>query len=390
MEINTMSIEELQERKAAIAAEVDALEDLEEVQARSVELDAINAELEARKTLAEKKAEIRASVAAGAGVVTEKIEDEKENKTMTIEEVRAMPSYVDAFAKYIRSGDDRECRAILTETNPGSVVGSGPVPVPVIVDQIVRTAWDNDELLNRVRKTYFRGNLKVAFERSATAAALHTEGTTGPSEESLVLGIVTMIPKNIKKWIKITDEAAAMGGEAFIRYIYDELTYQIIKKLANEIGSAIKGASASHGPTAVGIPQVTAAPALGTVATAMGNLSDEAVNPVVLMNRLTWSAFKTAQYAAYYAADPFEGLPVVFCDAFPAYATADDNAVYMAVGDLGGVTVNYPEGDGVVIKWDDLTEAEDDLIKVVGRQYVAYAVTAPGRFCNVKKPAAAT
>ena len=38
----------------------------------------------------------------------------------------------------------------------------------------------------------------------------------------------------------------------------------------------------------------------------------------------------------------------------------------------------------------DLSEAEADLIKIVGRQYAAHAVTAPGRFVNVTKPSAVT
>ena len=80
----------------------------------------------------------------------------------------------------------------------------------------------------------------------------------------------------------------------------------------------------------------------------------------------------------------------LFSDALPAYATASTNDVYAIVGDLGGAQVNYPEGDGVVIKYDDLSEAEADMVKVVGRQYCAYAVTAPGRFVNITKPAAAT
>ena len=51
---------------------------------------------------------------------------------------------------------------------------------------------------------------------------------------------------------------------------------------------------------------------------------------------------------------------------------------------------NFPEGDDVVIKWDDLSLAEADLVKVVGREYVAHAVTGPGRLVNVTKPAAVT
>ena len=387
MELKEMTIEQLEERKAAIVAELDAPEaDLDALEA---EARSIKEELESRKAEEAKKAEIRSVVAAGEGVVTKSFEKE-ENKVMTIEEIRSMPSYIEAYANYIKTGDDKECRAILTETNPGSVSGSGPVPVPVFVDDIVRTAWNNDQILSRVRKTNFRGNLKVAFERSADAAVVHTEGTSAPSEESLLLGIVTMIPKNIKKWIRITDEAVAMGGEAFLRYIYDELTYQIIKKLSADAVTDISGASTSHSSTAVGIPKVSAVPALGTVANAMGYLCDEATNPVIIMNRLSWAAFKEVQYAGNFNVDPFEGLPVLFSDALPAYSSASDNAVYAIVGDLKGEQVNYPEGEGVVIKWDDLTEAEADLVKVVGRQYVAHAVTAPGRFVNVTKPAAVT
>ena len=51
-----------------------------------------------------------------------------------------------------------------------------------------------------------------------------------------------MIPKNIKKWIRVSDEAIAMGGEILVRYIYDELTYQIVKKLTELVIADIAGA----------------------------------------------------------------------------------------------------------------------------------------------------
>lgn len=387
MELKIMTVEELEQRKAAIAVEVDQEDaDLDALQA---EARSINDELEQRKAEASKREEIRKAVAA-SGVPGMTPVKEESNVTKTLEEIRSSKEYMDAYARYIKTGNADECRAILTETNPASVEGSGPVPVPVLVDQIVRHAWDNDEILSRVRKTAFRGNLKVAFERSATAAEVHSEGTSAPSEESLVLGIVTMIPQNIKKWIKITDEAVTMGGEAFIRYVYEELTYQIIRKLSADVVGDIAGASTSHSSSAVGIPKSNVAPGVTTIATAMGNLSDEARNPVIIMNRLTHAKFYEAYAAANFAIDPFMGLPVLYSNALPAYDTANNNAVYAIVGDLQGEQVNYPEGEGVAIKWDDLSEAEADLVKVVGRQYAAHAVTAPGRFVNITKPAAVT
>lgn len=380
--IKKMTIAELEARKAAIPAELD--QDGADLDALQEEVRAINEELEARKAEAAKREEIR-KAAAAADVNGRRVANTETQPTL--DEVRKSDRYVNAYANYIKTGNADECRAILTETNPGSVEGSGPVPVPVLVDDIVRTAWDNDEILSRVRRTFFRGNLKVAFERSATAAVVHTEGTSSPSEESLILGIVTMIPKNIKKWIRITDEAVAMGGEAFLRYVYDELTYQIIRKLSADVVGDIAGASTSHSGSAVGIPKVSVAPSVTAIATAMGNLSDEARNTVIIMNRLTHAEFYAAYAGANFAVDPFMGMTVLYSNALPAYSTASAADVYAIVGDLSGEQVNYPEGDGVVIKWDDLSEAEADLVKVVGRQYAAHAVTAPGRFVNITKPA---
>lgn len=381
MSITEMSVEELMERRAALGAEVDAPEaDLDAIEA---EVRSINEELENRKANEQKRNDIRTAVANGDGEVTEKIETE-ERTIMTNNEIRKSEAYVNAFADYIKTGKDDECRALLTENVSGSV------PVPAIVDEIIRTAWESDGIMSRVRRTFIRGNLKVPFERSADPAYVHTEGTSAPTEESLVLGIVSMIPANIKKYIRISDEAVAMGGENFIRYVYDELTYQITKKAAALAVGDIAGASTSHSSSAIGIPQVTAAPSLTAVPTAAAYLSDEAVNPVVIINRLTEVEFLAAHVAGNFGVDPFAGLTRVYTSALPAYSTASAGDVYAIVGDLNGEQFNYPEGDDVLIKWDDMSESEKDLVKVVGRQYAAHAVTAPGRFVNILKPSAVT
>jgi HK97 family phage major capsid protein len=357
-------------------ADLDALE---------AEVRGINEEIENRKQAEQRKTDLRAAVANGAGEVTNKIEKVEEHK-MTFDEIRAMPSYVDAYAEYIKTGRDNECRAILTE-NAGNITGKdGPVPVPTLVDEIVRTAWERDEIARRLRRTFFRGNLKVAFELSADPAVIHNEGAAAVTEENLQIGIVNMVPQTIKKFVRISDEAVTMGGEAFLRYVYDELTYQIIRKVVATAVGAVSGAPAASSATAVGVTKVSAAPSLTTVGTAFSNLSDEAANNVVIMNKLTYAEFLAAQAGGSFNYDPFMGMPVLFTSALPAYSAAAANAVYAIVGDLSGVQANYPEGDGVAIKYDDLSEAESDMVKIVGRQYVAIALTAPGRFVNVTKP----
>ena len=378
MEMKEMTIEQIEERKNAIVAELDA--EGADLNALEEEMRSLNAEVEARKVVEAQKAEIRSAIAnKEVGEVVKTIAEERK-EMRTNEEIRASKEYTDAFARYLISENDTECRSLLTTQVSGSV------PVPAFVDEIIRTAWEKDDILARVKKTNIKGNLKVAFELSADGAYVHTEGTTAPTEESLSLGVVEMIPRNIKKWIRVSDEAIAMGGETLVRYIYDELTHQIVKKLADLIVNDIKTAPTEATSSAASAAAVTLQPSVTTIATAFANLSDEASDPVIIMNKLTYANFVAAQAAGNFAFDPFMGLPVLFNNSLPAYSTASANAVYAIVGDLNGVQVNYPEGDGLVIKYDDLSEAEADLVKIVGRQYAAHAVTACGRFCNVKKP----
>lgn len=384
MNFKEMTIEQLEARKVEIVASLDTPEaDLDALQE---EMRNINQELEERKANETKKAEIRASVAKGDGKVIQSFEKSEERAEMSENEIRSSKEYCEAYKKYIITGDGTECRTLLSL----NAANNGTVPVPTILEGGVKTAWENDPILSRVKRTFVRGNLKVAFERSADPAYVHAEGTSAPTEESLTLGIVELKPANIKKWIRISDEAVAMGGEEFVRYIYDEITYQITKLAAKNGVLDIAGASTSHGPTAIGIPKVTLAPATNTIATAAANLSDQASNVVIIMNRLTEVEFLNAYAAGSFAVDPFAGLPRLYTSALPAYSAASSAAVYAIVGDLSGLQFNFPEGDDIVIKWDDLSLAELDLVKIVGRQYAAHAVTAPGKFVNIAKPNPAT
>ena len=378
------TLAEIETRKAAILQEME--QEGADLDALKNEMEELRKNAEELKTEAQQAEEIRKQIAEGAKSVTVIETHKAENASKTVDEIRGSAEYAEAFKNYILTGDDKECRALLT-TNAAS---GGQVPVPVLVDQIIRTAWENDTILSRVRKTSFRGNLKVAFERTADPAYEHGEGTTAVTQEDVSLGIVEMVPKNVKKWIKISDESVALGGEAFVRYVYEELTYQIIKKLSALVIGDIAGASTTHSSSAIGIPKISGAPSLTVVPEAEANLSDEARDVVVIINRLSSAAFNEARVAGNFAVDPYDGLTVLYSSALPAYSDASDNAVWMIVGDLNGAQVNYPEGEGVIIKWDDLSEAEADLVKVVGRQYAAHKVTGPGRFVNVKKAAAVT
>lgn len=178
-----------------------------------------------------------------------------------------------------------------------------------------------------------------------------------------------------------------MRGEAFLRFIYDELTYRIAKKAADLVVAAIEACGTVSTSTAPAVPaQKVTTIGVGTVAGALAQLSDEAANPVIMMNKLTWGAFKAAQYAANYPVDPFEGLPVLFNDTIKAFSAASSGDTYMIVGSLQqGALMNFPNGDGVDIKVDETTLMTQDLVRILGREYVAVGVVAPNAFVKVTK-----
>ena len=378
MEFNTMTIDELLERKTAIAQEIE-LEDAD-LDALDEEVRGINAELENRKEAEAKKAELRAQVASGAGTIIKPAQPEEERKTMTNAEVRASHEYNVAYANYIKTGDDSECRALLTENV------SGTVPVAEYVEGRVRTAWDREGITSRVRKTFMRGNVKIGYEISATGAIVHTEAANSAvTEETLTLGVITLVPQSIKKWISISDEVYDLAGEEFLDYIYDELTYRIAKKLADAIIADIEACGTASTGSLPAVPKVVATTiTLGTVASALAELSDEAANPVIMMNKATWGAFKAVQAAGNYGYDPFEGLPVLFNDTITAFSAATTGTTYAIVGDLGvGAQANFPKGQEIEIKFDDKTKMEYDLIRILGREYVGHAVVAPKAFAKI-------
>ena len=400
-----MTLEELKERLAAIDAELSDIvaqldeapaDEPEEAPAEEGEERATTEELETRSAaLMEERQDILAEIEKAE----EKIAEEKRAMTdviannevkelekrevikMTNMEVRNTNEYINAYAEYLKSGDDAECRSLLTEN------GSGTIPVPELVYDIVKTAWEREGITARVRKAYIQGNLKVGFEISGTDATVHTEGGGAVSEETLVLGTVELVPKSIKKWISISDEALDLRGEAFLRYIYDELTYRIAKKAADELIAAIKACGTVSTTTQVGVPVIASTTiGVGLVAQAMAQLSDEAANPVVMMNKATWGQFKAAQYANGFDVDPFEGLPVVFNNSITAFTAATTGVPYAIVGDLDhGALMNFPNGEGIDFKVDELSQAEYDLVRIIGREFVGIGVVAPNAFVKITK-----
>lgn len=381
MNFSEMESEALVERRKAIGEECNNKSG-EELDALEQELNAINAELETRKAAFEKRQNILKAVAGGAGEAVEEIKEERKENPMTIKEIRKSHEYLEAFANYIKTGKDDECRALLS-TN--ATAATGYVPVPEYVEERVRTAWQRLGLMDLVRKTYAKGNLKVAFELSASDADIHAEGAAAISEETLTFGVTELKAESIKKMLRLSDEVLDLKAEEFLDYVYDEITYRIALKAQKRLIAKIVACTTSASSTSVSVAEVDdGAPTLGIVAECIGNLSDEAVDPVLVMNKGTWAQFKAAQYAAHYAVDPFEGRPVHFDNSLPVYSSTATTGTWLIVGDFGvGAQANFPNGDDIRIKVDDVSQADQDLVRFIGRQFVGLGLVADKAFCRV-------
>lgn len=355
MEIKEMSITELMERRQAIATEIDAPEaDLDALEA---EARSINAEIEARQAEAAKKAEIRDQIAKGAiGTIKE---EHKEDVSMNEEKRSEM---FDALAEYIKGNATPEQRALLT-----TGVTGGVVKVSNIVDDFIWTDWDKSPILSRIRKVYVKGNYSVGYEASATGAAKHTEGDLeNPAEETLTLAYINFVEQYFKKWITVSDSVLALKGEAFMRYLLDEFGHQLAIALENAVVAEIEASTLT---AAVTNPLDNTAAMAGFAA-----LSDEAVNPVVIISKANYAAIMNERATTgAKIEDPFNGMEVLF----------NRNVTGMLVGDLDGVVANFPDGEDFKFVIDDKSMAEHDMVKIVGKVLADIHLVRPHGFAKV-------
>lgn len=377
-EIKEYSMEQIEKREAEIKAEIDnadagKLEELENEHKALEERKAVLVE-ETEKRRADMKAVIE-----GAGTVVTK---PAEKETRSLETVKASQEYVDAFAEYLKTGSDAECRSLLTD-----LVDGGSVPTPTVIDDFINTAWERANLVSRVRRTNIKGTAKYPFEYSATGASVHKEGAAAPDEETLVLGTVSVEPEMLKKWITISDEVLALKGQAFLDYVYDEIEERILEAADAAIIAAIKAAPAAATKTAAGVRVLSQSFDAFTIFAAQAELVAAARNPVAIMNRKTY--FNTFMSLADTAGRPIynvvseNGRPTYYINGVEVIFDNTLDEDELIVGDLNGIIMNLPDGQEVSFVTDPYSLAEKDLVKIVGKMYAGFAVVRDGYFCYV-------
>lgn len=369
MDYKTMETAALEERLSKIVEEATEERSLEELKAYEEEQRAIKAELEARKAAEADRRRIAEEIANGSGetVNEDPATNERKQSKMENKEIRNSKEYIDAFANYIRTGNDAECRSLLSDA------ASGTVPIPEFVSGIVAERVKESRILSRVRKVNAPGVLKTGFEINAPVATLHAEGGAAVDEEALTLGIVTMNPASFKKWVSFSDELME-NSESFIEYIYDEITRGIIKAEEKAVIDAILAAPQTATASSPAVAKTgSAAGAITDFINARALLSGAAEDLVVIVNPASYASYRALQMGAYYGVDPFDGREVIVSD----YATVP------IIGDLYGVTLNRPNGDEIQFKLDEHTLMTSDIVRLLGRQAASVAVTGNLYFAKV-------
>lgn len=367
MNLEEMNLEELETRSLEIAEEVREA-DKETIERLNAELDSIE---ERKKVLLEEneeRAKAIEEVIKGEGKTIEEPEERK--KSMDSREVRSTQEYINAYVEYAKRNYDlerigAEARTLLTEN-----VTNGTIAVPTYVEDRINTAWENDEIMRRVRRTFFKGNVKVGVEVSSDGAQIHIEGGQAITEENLVIDYVDLIGTYVKKMVKVSHSALALTGTQFLDYLYDEIEYQLIKKCADVVLANVTTSDLVASQTMAGQTIATA-----DIINAEGKLGGEARDVVFITSRANASAIKAASLSAHYGYDPFDGMEVL-------YATMPSGVEGFVI-DLSGVQANFPEGGEPRFIFDEYTEAPANIVRIVGRLMMGAELVATGKAVKI-------
>ena len=382
----------------------ELLNDVEELTKEAENIDEEIKDLEEQRNTF-KAQEERMSLSANLSKI--KVEERKEQINM--ENVLNTHEYNQIYADMIRGKvDEKEVRSFLqkrTDPDPGLLTSTTNVPVPVIMQGFVETAWYQYGKFSRiVAETFEPAILKIPVETAASGAAWHTEGGDAVAEEYISLGQIILQPKMIKKWISLSDELMAMAAEDFLRYVADELVYRVILAL----DEAIISRTDLNGLGVIGIvgnantETLSAALDFNVINEAISNLVTFE-DLVIAMNPVTF--FKNFMGLTDQVGNPIfrivhdnenrpqyylSGYRVEFTQALPAYEDADPGDAYAVVGNFRrGYRLNYPQGRDVITLVDPYTLATKDLVRMIGRLYVAGNVVKPKHFVELKVPASA-
>lgn len=223
MDFKEMTIDQLEERKAAILAEIDAPE--ADLNALEEEARAIKEELEARKAAEAQKVEIRAEVANGAGetIETIKVEERNEEKNMFGIDTK---EYRDAFMANLVDRATPEQRAILADN---TTYGDG-LSLPVGLD---RDIWDQVNSAHPILADIdvLRAGMAIKVTKMTPAAVTKKMDSANSTEQTFTSAEVVLVGADYHTYVTLSYAEAKMSQGAMERFL--------VKEIANALGEAL-------------------------------------------------------------------------------------------------------------------------------------------------------
>lgn len=237
MDINNMTLKEIEERLAAIDGEIEAATDVETVNALAEEKRSL---LESEHTkqlqdLEQRRAEAKALEEGFANGKKHEEEGKMEEKRFGIDSVE----YRDAFMKKLMGRElTAEERGAM---DSGDASGGAAIPT-ITLDKIIQKLGKAAPVLDEIDVMHIEGNVTIGVEATVNEAALHTENAqiTGAGD---TLVKVSLGGYEVVKIIPISAKLNTMSINAFENWLVNNLTRSVAKKCGKY---AINGTGSSE------------------------------------------------------------------------------------------------------------------------------------------------
>ena len=224
MELNEMTLQDVEARLAEIDGEIDGATEVEAVDTLAEEKRSLITRQAELKDLAERKA---AAEAIQTGTVTGTIKEERKmeeaRKTFAVDSVE----YRDAFLKALMGKElSAEERGAM---DSGDASGGAAIPT-ITLNKIIQKIGEASPIMKEIDLMQIEGNVTIGVEGTVNDAAIHTENAaiTG-SGDTLVK--VSLSGFEIVKIIPISAKLSVMSIDAFEDWLVNNLTRSVGKKV---------------------------------------------------------------------------------------------------------------------------------------------------------------
>lgn len=226
MNFENMTVEQLEQRLAAIPGEIDSAADDAALDKLVNERKAITDELEKRRAFEQRRAEARANVANNPYNVVEKRSTAPAQQSFGVDS----PEYRTAFFKVLQRKELTEVEQRAYTTGGGAAAA---IPTQT-AKELVKKMKEVAPLLSEITLLHVAGNVTVATQLTGDDAYLHTEGETiTASTDSLAY--VTLAGYEFAKLVQISKAAETMTIPEFEGWLVDGIAEDLALKIEHVI-----------------------------------------------------------------------------------------------------------------------------------------------------------